>query len=153
MPQIRKKILIFCQLSDKIGHQVAPQRCRLARIVVVWHCYTPIQCQTTTILASLHLWGATWWPILSESWQKIKIFSWSEAWNLPSCGCKSMTGGLTIVLGVFITVLYTYTMPNNHYSSKPTSLRCHLMANLVWKLAENQDFFLIWGMKPALMWL
>jgi len=52
----------------------------------------------------------------------------SEARNLPSCGCKSMTEGLTIVLGVFITLLYTYTMPNKHYSSKPSSLRCHLMA-------------------------
>ena len=60
----------------------------------------------------------------AESWQK----SESEARNLPSCGCKSMTEGLTIVLGVFITLLYTYTMPNNHYSCKPTSLRCHLMA-------------------------
>ena len=35
---------------------------------------------------------------------------------------------LTIMLGVFITLLYTHTMPNNHYCSKPTSLRCHLMA-------------------------
>ena len=51
-----------------------------------------------------------------------------RARNLPSCGCKSMTEGLRIVLCVFITLLYTYTMPNNHYSSKPTSLRCHLMA-------------------------
>jgi len=59
-----------------------------------------------------------------ESWQK----SESEARNLPSCGCKSMTEGLRIVLGVFITFLYTYTMPKKHYSCKPSSLRCHLMA-------------------------
>jgi len=59
-----------------------------------------------------------------KSWQKSK----SEARNLPSWSCKSMTEGLTIMLGVFITLLYTYTMPINHYSSKPTSLRCHLMA-------------------------
>ena len=52
----------------------------------------------------------------------------SEARNLPPCGCKSMAEGLTIMLGVFITLLYTYTMPNNHYCGKPTSLRCHLMA-------------------------
>ena len=52
----------------------------------------------------------------------------SEARNLPTCGCKSMLEGLTIMLGVFITLIYTYTMPNNHYCSKPTSLRCHLMA-------------------------
>ena len=41
----------------------------------------------------------------------------SEAWNLPTCGCKSMMDGLTIMLGVFINLLYTYTMPNNHYST------------------------------------
>jgi len=52
----------------------------------------------------------------------------SEARNLPTCGCKSMLEGLTIMLGVFITLIYTYTMPNNHYCSKPTSLRCQLMA-------------------------
>ena len=151
-----RKSRFFPDLRHETCPHVAVKKWQRA-LQYCWECsslsYTPIQCQTTTILASLHHWGATWWPILSESWQKIEIFSWSEAWNLPSCGCKSMTGGLTIVLGVFITVLYTYTMPNNHYSSKPTSLRCHLMANLVWKLAENQDFFLIWGMKPALMWL
>jgi len=39
-----------------------------------------------------------------------------------------MVEGPTIMLGVFITLIYTYTMPNNHYCSKPTSLRCHLMA-------------------------
>ena len=52
----------------------------------------------------------------------------SEARNLPSCGCKSKMEGPTIMLGVFITLLYTYTMPNNHYCGKPSSLRCHLMA-------------------------
>jgi len=52
----------------------------------------------------------------------------SEAWNLPTWGCKSMAERPTIMLGVFITLLYTYTMPNNHYCGKPTSLRCHLMA-------------------------
>ena len=52
----------------------------------------------------------------------------SEARNRPTWCCKSMAEGLTIMLGVFITLLYTYTMPNNHYCGKPTSLRCHLMA-------------------------
>ena len=51
----------------------------------------------------------------------------SEARNLPTWGCKSMAEGLTIMLGVFIILLCTYIMPNNHYCSKPTSLRCHLM--------------------------
>ena len=52
----------------------------------------------------------------------------SESRNPPTLGCKSMMEGPTIMLGVFITFLYTYTMPNNHYCSKPTSLRYHLMA-------------------------
>jgi len=52
----------------------------------------------------------------------------NEARNLPTWGCKSMMEGPKIMLGVFITLLYMYTMPNKHYSSKPTSLRYHLMA-------------------------
>ena len=52
----------------------------------------------------------------------------SEARNLPAWGCKSMMDAPTIMLGVFIILLYMYTMPNKHYCSKPTSLRCHLMA-------------------------
>ena len=62
----------------------------------------------------------------------------SEARNLPSCGCKIMTEGPTIMLGVFITLLYTYTMPNNHYSSKPSSLRCHLMAKHCLRVGRNR---------------
>ena len=108
-------------------------------------CYTLIQCQSTTILASLHLWGATWWPNVGWKWQK----SESEARNLPPCGCKSMTEGPRNMLGVFITLLYTYTMPINYYSSKPTSLRCHLMAKRCLKVAEIG----IWGKKSAPMWL
>ena len=91
-------------------------------------CYTLIQCQSTTIVASLHLWGATWWPNVAWKWAEIG----SEARNLPTCGCKSMTEGPTIMLGVFITLLYTYTMPNNHYCSKPTSLRCLLKSASMW---------------------
>jgi len=70
-----------------------------------------------------------------ESWQK----SESEARNLPSGGCKSMAEGLIIVLGVFINLLYTYTMPNNHYYSKPTSLRCHLMAKHGLRVGRNRN--------------
>jgi len=54
-------------------------------------------------------------------------------------GCKSVVEGLIIMLGVFINLLYTYTMPNNHYCSKPTSLRCHLMAKHYLRLAKNRD--------------
>jgi len=75
----------------------------------------------------------------------------SEARNLPSCGCKSMTEGLRIVLGVFITLLYTYTMPNNHYSSKPSSLSCHLMAKRCLRVGRNRISEAIFGnMLPLL---
>jgi len=46
---------------------------------------------------------------------KVSRKSSSEARNLPTCGCKSMMDGLTIMLGVFINLLYTYTMPNRKY--------------------------------------
>jgi len=61
----------------------------------------------------------------------------SQARNLPSCGCKSMVEGLTIILIVFINLLCTYTMPNKQYNSKPTSLRCHLMAKHCLKVGRN----------------
>jgi len=97
-------------------------------------CYTLLQCQSTTILSSLHLWGATWWP--NVAWKS------AENPNLrqeicPPCGCKTMTEGPRIMLGVFITLLYTYIMPINHYSIKPTSLRCHLMAKCCLKVSRK----------------
>ena len=61
----------------------------------------------------------------------------SESRNLPTWGCKSMMEGPTIMLGVFITLLYMYTMPNKHYSSKPTSLRYHLMAKHCLKVGRK----------------
>ena len=54
-----------------------------------------------------------------------------------------MVEGLTIMLGVFITLLYTHTMPNIYYFSTCMLLYPHLMAKLAQELAENQDFFLI----------
>src|SRR6056300_292810 len=72
---------------------------------------------------------------MPESQQKSK----SEARNWRSCGCKSITEGPRNMLGVFITLLYTYTMPINYYSSKPTSLRCHLMAKQCLKASRNQN--------------
>ena len=50
-----------------------------------------------------------------------------------------MTEGPKNMLGVFITLLYTQTMPINYYSSKPTSLRCHLMAKHCLKVAGNRN--------------
>ena len=93
----------------------------------------------------------TWWPNLPWSWQEIEIFSWSEAWNPPTWGCKSMVEGLTIMLGVFMTLLYTYTMPNIYYSSNLHAAIPPLDGQTCLKLAGNRDFFLIWGMKPANM--
>ena len=84
---------------------------------------------------------------------KVGRKSRSEAWNPPTCGCKSMMDGLTIMLGVFINLLYTYILPNNHYCITYMLLYPHLMANIAWKAAGNWYFFLIWGMKPANMWL
>ena len=43
------------------------------------------------------------------------------------------------MLIVFITLLYTYTMPNSHYYSKPTSLRCHLMAKRFLRVGRNRN--------------
>jgi len=48
-----------------------------------------------------------------------------------------MVERLAIMLGVFITLVYTYTMPNNLYCSKPTSLRCHLMAKRYLRVGNN----------------
>ena len=77
---------------------------------------------------------------LPDSRQKFRIFAWSEAWNQPTCGSKSMVGELTIMLRVFINLLCTYTMPNKHYNSKPISLRCHLMAkHYLKKWGKNRD--------------
>jgi len=98
--------------------------------------YIYIQCQTSTIVASLHLWDATWWPNIAWKWAKGKK-SRSEARNLPTWCCKSMMEGLTIMLGVFITLIYIYTMPNKYYCSKPTSLRCHLMAKHCLKVGKK----------------
>ena len=71
--------------------------------------------------------------------ESLRQKSESEARNLPTCGCKSMVEGLTIMLGVFINLLCTYTMPNKHYYSKPTSLRCHLMAKHCLEVGRNRN--------------
>ena len=77
-----------------------------------------------------------------------------EARNLPTWGCKSMAEGPTIMLRVFIILLYTQTMPNKHYNSKPTSLRYHLMAKRCLKVGRIKlDFWPIWNKKPAYMGL
>ena len=75
--------------------------------------------------------------LMAKRCLKVGRKSKSEARNLPTWGCKSMMEGPTIMLGVFITLLYMYTMPNKHYSSKPTSLRCPLMAKHCLKVGRK----------------
>ena len=48
-----------------------------------------------------------------------------------------MVEGLRNMLNVFINLLCIYTMPNKHYYSKPTSLRCHLMAKHCLEVGRN----------------
>ena len=58
------------------------------------------------------------------------------------------------MLGVFIILLYMYTMPNKHYSSKPTSLRYHLMAKCCLKVGRKSKFearnLPTWGYKSMM---
>ena len=76
---------------------------------------------------------------MAKHFLKIGRKSQSEARNLPAWGCKSMIEGHTIMLGVFIILLYMYIMPNKHYSSKPTSLRYHLMAKRCLKVGRKSQ--------------
>jgi len=51
----------------------------------------PNQCQTSIIQQPTCCYTPTWWPNMSwSSWLEIEFFSWSEAWNPPTWGCKSM---------------------------------------------------------------
>merc|ERR1711966_401875 len=81
--------------------------------------------------------------LMAKRYLKVGKKSRSEARNLPTWGCKSMVEGPTIMLGVFITLLYIHTMPNIYYCSTCMLLYPHLMAKLALQLAENCDFFLI----------
>jgi len=50
-----------------------------------------------------------------------------------------MMDGLTIMLGVFINLLYTYTLPNNHYSTTYMLPYPHLMAKHCLKVVGVND--------------
>ena len=59
---------------------------------------------------------------ISPSIHYITIQSWSrslrhEIWNLPTLGCKGMIEGPRNMLGVLLTLLYTYTTPIIDYCS------------------------------------
>ena len=51
-----------------------------------------------------------------------------------------MMDGLTIMLGVFINLLYTYTMPNNHYCSTYMMAYPHLMAKHCLRVGRKSGF-------------
>ena len=76
--------------------------------------------------------------LMAKCYLRVGKKSRSETRNRPTWGCKSMAEGLTIMLGVFITLLYTQIMPINYYSCKPTSLRSHLMAKRCLKVGRNR---------------
>jgi len=48
-------------------------------------------------------------------WENETYFDPPEGRKTQTPGHKSMVEGLTIMLGVFRDLLYTYAMPNNHY--------------------------------------
>ena len=53
-----------------------------------------------------------------------------------------MVEGPTIMLGVFITLLYIHTMPNIYYCSTCMLLYPHLMAKLCQRVGRKSRFFL-----------
>jgi len=76
---------------------------------------------------------------LSKSWQKIEIFPDLRHETRQHGDVKVMFEGSTIMLGVFITLFYPYTMPNIYYCSTCMLLYPHLMAKLAQEMAENPD--------------
>jgi len=50
-----------------------------------------------------------------------------------------MMEGPTIMLGVFITLIYAYTMPNKHYCSTYMLLYPHLMAKCCLKVGRKSN--------------
>ena len=93
-----------------------------------WDCYTPIQCQTTAIVAPTWWHTTTWWPDVFQKVDGKPKFQPTEGRKTPTCGHKCMAEGLTIMLGVSMGLLYTYTMPNNCYCSTYMMAYHHLMA-------------------------
>jgi len=79
--------------------------------------------------------------LLAKNCLRVGRKSRSEARNLPTCGCKSMMDGLIIMLGLFINLLCTYTMPNNHYSTTYMLLYPHLMAKHCLKVGRKSKNF------------
>ena len=79
--------------------------------------------------------------LMAKRYLRVGKKSRSEARNPPTCGCKSMVEGLTIMLGVFINLLCTHTMPNNHYCSTCMMAYPHLMAKHCLTVGRKSRFF------------
>jgi len=60
-----------------------------------------------------------------------------------SDGDKDGLKELINMMGVFINLLYIYTMPNNHYCSTYMITYHHLMTQRFPKVARKSSFFLI----------
>jgi len=61
-------------------------------------------------------------------------------------------GGLTIMLGVFINLLYTYTLPISHYSTTYMLLYPHLMAKHCLNVSRKSRFLPGSGKNLANIW-
>ena len=71
--------------KNEIFPNLRHERCQSVKIWLSWWecwspCYTPTKCQTNTIVASLHLWGTTWWPNIA--WKS------AENWDLRQEICQ-----------------------------------------------------------------
>jgi len=81
-------------------------------------CYTPIQCQTSTIVASLHLWGTTWWPNVA----------WKSAENRDQRQGTCLHGAVKVGWRALqscwecSSICYTHKQCQTSTISKPTSL-------------------------------
>ena len=102
-------------------------------------CYTPRQCQSTTILASLHAAdSATWWPNIA--W-KLAGNRNLETRNLPPCGCKRYDEMALKSCWECSSTCYTPIHCQTTTIQQPTC--CYTPTwwpNIAWKLAGNRFF-------------
>ena len=109
-------------------------------------CYTHIQCQSTTSIASLHLWGATWWP--NVAWMLSEIGIWGKK-SAPNVAVKVWQRDLQSCWE-YSSLCYTHIQ----CQSTTSIASLHLWGatwwpNVAWMLSEIG----IWGKKSAPMWL
>jgi len=69
-----------------------------------------------------------------------KIMSMSMITTTKNRGCKGRTFMSIKVLKVFINLLYTYTMPNNHYCSTYMMPYPHLLAKHCLRVGRKSGF-------------